>query len=123
MTLTCVEEVERIHQGYKTYPRLCARALVDDVNLCGRGRENPPRIDVLLVQVFGDVRRHMLPVACARRMCRACCVSKLILWTCRRAHPWRRKGDFDMKNVFESWLVSREKGIFLGFRCWSSSFP
>ncbi|KAL0909376.1 hypothetical protein M5K25_020238 [Dendrobium thyrsiflorum] len=46
MTLTCVEEVERIHQGCMTYPRLYVRALLDDVNLCGRGRENPPRIIV-----------------------------------------------------------------------------
>ncbi|KAL0906325.1 hypothetical protein M5K25_024809 [Dendrobium thyrsiflorum] len=41
MTLTCVEEVDRIHQGCRTYPRLCVRALLNDVNLCGRGRENP----------------------------------------------------------------------------------
>ncbi|KAL0917714.1 hypothetical protein M5K25_012797 [Dendrobium thyrsiflorum] len=37
MTLTCVEEVGRIHQGCITYPRLYVRALLDDVNLCGRG--------------------------------------------------------------------------------------
>ncbi|PKU87608.1 hypothetical protein MA16_Dca009780 [Dendrobium catenatum] len=114
MTLTCVEEVGRIHQGCKTYPRLYVRAMFNDANLCGRGRENPPRIDVLLVQVLGNVLRNMMSMACARRMGRACCVSKLILWMCRRVHPWRRKGDFDMKNVFESWLVSREKSIFLG---------
>ncbi|KAL0915858.1 hypothetical protein M5K25_013318 [Dendrobium thyrsiflorum] len=44
MTLTCVEEVERIHQRCRTFPRLYVRALLDDVNLCGRGRKNPPRI-------------------------------------------------------------------------------
>ncbi|KAL0918720.1 hypothetical protein M5K25_010744 [Dendrobium thyrsiflorum] len=44
MTLTCVEEVERIHQGCRTFPRLYVRALLDEVNLCGRGRENPPRM-------------------------------------------------------------------------------
>ncbi|KAL0920605.1 hypothetical protein M5K25_009750 [Dendrobium thyrsiflorum] len=38
MTLTCVEEVERIYQGCRTFPRLYVRALLDDVNLCGRGR-------------------------------------------------------------------------------------
>ncbi|PKU63137.1 hypothetical protein MA16_Dca019673 [Dendrobium catenatum] len=43
-TLTCVEEVERIHQGCKTFPRLYVGALLDDVNLCGRGQENPPRM-------------------------------------------------------------------------------
>ncbi|KAL0916410.1 hypothetical protein M5K25_013918 [Dendrobium thyrsiflorum] len=43
MTLTCVEEIERIHQGHRTFSRLYVRALLDDVNLCGRGRENPPR--------------------------------------------------------------------------------
>ncbi|KAL0926646.1 hypothetical protein M5K25_002884 [Dendrobium thyrsiflorum] len=42
MTLTCVEEVERIHQGCRTFPRLYVRALLDDVNLCGRGRIESP---------------------------------------------------------------------------------
>ncbi|KAL0921551.1 hypothetical protein M5K25_008634 [Dendrobium thyrsiflorum] len=50
MTLTCVEEVEIIHQGCKTYPRLYVRALfdddnlalLDDVNLYGRGRIESP---------------------------------------------------------------------------------
>ncbi|PKU59299.1 hypothetical protein MA16_Dca025466 [Dendrobium catenatum] len=115
MTLTCVEEVGRIHQGCKTYPRLYVGALLDDVNLCGRGRENSLRIDVFFVQVLGYVRRDVMPMACVRRIGRACRVSKLILWTRRRTHPWRRKGDFDMKNVFESWLVSRKKSFFLGY--------
>ncbi|KAL0920197.1 hypothetical protein M5K25_009317 [Dendrobium thyrsiflorum] len=44
ITLTCVEEVERINQGCRTYPRLFVRALLDDVNLCEKGRENPPRM-------------------------------------------------------------------------------
>ncbi|KAL0927469.1 hypothetical protein M5K25_001640 [Dendrobium thyrsiflorum] len=47
ITLTCVEEVERIHQGCRTFPRLYAIVLLDDVNLCGRGRENPLRIALL----------------------------------------------------------------------------
>ncbi|KAL0908029.1 hypothetical protein M5K25_022493 [Dendrobium thyrsiflorum] len=34
--LTCVEEVEKTHQGCRTYPRLFVRALLDDINLCGR---------------------------------------------------------------------------------------
>ncbi|PKU72859.1 Homeobox-leucine zipper protein HOX3 [Dendrobium catenatum] len=45
--LTCVEEVVRIHQGCETFLRLYARALLDGVNLYGRGQENPPRIDHL----------------------------------------------------------------------------
>ncbi|PKU76350.1 hypothetical protein MA16_Dca022781 [Dendrobium catenatum] len=73
MTLTCMEEIEIIHQGCMTFPRLYVRAfarrrqpvwkrsgestkdvrpfrgymsepLLDDVNQCGRGRENPPRM-------------------------------------------------------------------------------
>ncbi|KAL0906547.1 hypothetical protein M5K25_025049 [Dendrobium thyrsiflorum] len=47
MTLTYVEEVERIHQGCRTYPRLYVRVLLDDVNLCGRGREIPSSIAML----------------------------------------------------------------------------
>ncbi|KAI0519840.1 hypothetical protein KFK09_007301 [Dendrobium nobile] len=44
MTLTCVEEAKRIHQGYKTFSRLYVRALFDDVNLHERGQDNPPRM-------------------------------------------------------------------------------
>ncbi|KAI0514050.1 hypothetical protein KFK09_010084 [Dendrobium nobile] len=50
-TLTCLEEVGRIHQGCETFPRLYAGALLDDVNLSGRGRENPPRIDYLVIEL------------------------------------------------------------------------
>ncbi|KAL0927152.1 hypothetical protein M5K25_001312 [Dendrobium thyrsiflorum] len=35
---------KRRRSEVRTYPRLYVRALLDDVNLCGRGRENPPRM-------------------------------------------------------------------------------
>ncbi|KAL0926917.1 hypothetical protein M5K25_003171 [Dendrobium thyrsiflorum] len=42
MTLTCVEEVERILQGCMSYLRLYVRVLLDDVNMYGRGRIKLP---------------------------------------------------------------------------------
>ncbi|KAI0510919.1 hypothetical protein KFK09_011530 [Dendrobium nobile] len=44
MMLTCMEEVERIHQECETNSRLYAGVFLDDINLYGRGQENPLRM-------------------------------------------------------------------------------
>ncbi|KAL0916316.1 hypothetical protein M5K25_013817 [Dendrobium thyrsiflorum] len=36
--------VERIHQGCRNYPRLHVKVSLNDINLYGKGRENPPRM-------------------------------------------------------------------------------
>ncbi|KAL0920303.1 hypothetical protein M5K25_009428 [Dendrobium thyrsiflorum] len=59
VTLTCMKEVERIHQGCRTFPRLYVRAPLDSVNLCGRGRENPPRKLKESIKDVGPIRGCM----------------------------------------------------------------